>query len=984
MGVPVAVAKPMFFYANGTTTQLDVLGHIVGLNGDGVMFASTFPQTIPSWNGTTLIYTQPHGLFDDPFPLLLDPSIWDFQRVSYPAAIFPMNASVNAGVTDLINKINSHSGPFALGGYSQGAITTSIVLNEIRYGTLNHRLNDLIAGITFGNPLREVNHAWPGAKTNGSWDVVNSTTGGHGCMPVSQRLTNTPDWWWDFAEPNDIIASTGDSGIGLAWQGGAGLFSGLNSLLGGDLFSVLNLLNPIFLIQGLQALSAVGSVGHMSYPVSPPFGYPADSPTAYLIAAKHLNDVGAAWRAKQTPAAPVVSLPSTGSSTPSTGQIAPAGAPFTWLSTLLADGTNAVEAALGAVFSGGGAAQLEKDLQTLISQSSDSVSAALNPILKNLQLGAPVTTVLTQLQNYFGTANASLSAWWNSQINGWYQQLTTFVGQSDTWLQNLLTQGTQVVEDVLGNVLTTGQHALESVVNQFANGLSAANADLQGLLKSVVTAVQNGSATLHDAISSLDAIAKNGNLFSGAADQLNNWWNSTVETWFKNVKDIFGLPVSSAPVDKQQPTPIATTDPVYQPIRTDIGSLVTSVPSFPAVGPVADARKAITGSDPLAASKAAWEIAQAQQVPDTRIAVTFYDKTYNVVGECNDYKNLTYTFARNQIGTGTLVLKQTDPLVPVVMKCHEEVIPVTIGNGSLRWSGRVEYVDYQFKDGQYDVTVYLTDDYQWFDRILCWPNFLLPIQTQFPQRSLFIGPAITCIKTLIAEQCFRLQSGLWEFVNTLGSGSLDWQAWFGTLLQSDGDPIKMLMTPIVVLPTNPLFDTSPWTSINGRMDKISTLVEQVVKDCGLVLTANLWLPGDPQPDGLVIPLYAPTILVDVKDMSGITGPTGTFIDGIVTDVVDLQHGVLGDTLSPFLNPANSYAPEGINIAPLLGVNFEKPWVLFHDHPRSGLREFHLTPHHPISHTIIGGGKSPKWVNDLINATLEWMIELSMTLSSHFS
>jgi len=383
---------------------------------------------------------------------------------------------------------------------------------------------------------------------------------------------------------------------------------------------------------------------------------------------------------------------------------------------------------------------------------------------------------------------------------------------------------------------------------------------------------------------------------------------------------------------------------------------------------------ALRSSNPIASSTAAAEASRSLLNPSTDIAVTFYTKTYGYAGVCGDYKSLTYTFNRNQVGTATIVLKHTDPLVDVVMKCHEEVVPVTIQNGYMRWSGRVEYVDYSLKDGQYDVTCYCTDDYQWFDKIMCWPDFLMPIQVQFPSRALYIGPAITCIKTMIAEQCFRIQSGIWELVNNLASGDLNWESWFGTLLMGNGKPLHMLFTPIVVVPTNPIFDTSPTVSMNGRMDKLSVLVDQVVKDNGLVLTANLWLPGEPQPKGLLIDLTVPTIVVDCKDMSGVTGPTGTFLDGIIKDVVDLQKSVLGDVLAPFLNPKHSYAPEGINIAPRLGVNFTAPWVLFSDHPRGGLREFHLIPHHPLAHTIIGGGKSPQWINDLINATFEWLIQ----------
>jgi len=379
--------------------------------------------------------------------------------------------------------------------------------------------------------------------------------------------------------------------------------------------------------------------------------------------------------------------------------------------------------------------------------------------------------------------------------------------------------------------------------------------------------------------------------------------------------------------------------------------------------------------DPYQAASAAQMAAEIAQTPPVESIVTLYSNMYEPVGELNDYISVKADFTRNTIDTATVVIKTTDTLAAAAMKCFETVVPITIEVGSMRWSGRVDNYDYAMVKGVKTLTLQCMGDYAWFDRMLCWPNFLMPIQAQFPNKALFLGPAVTCIKTLVGEQAFRIQSGIWELVNNLLSGNLDWKAWFGTALQSQGgNPLDTLMTPIVVIPTNPIFDTSPWVSFNGRMDKISTLVEEVMKVNGLVLTADLWLPGEPQPVGLTSELKVPTIVVDCKDRSGVTGPTGTFIDGLIKDTVDLQNSVFGEVLAPFLNPANKYAPEGVNIAPALGVDFVKPWVIFHDHPRSGLTEFHIFGHHPVAHTIIGGGKSPKWINDLINATFAWLID----------
>ena len=352
------------------------------------------------------------------------------------------------------------------------------------------------------------------------------------------------------------------------------------------------------------------------------------------------------------------------------------------------------------------------------------------------------------------------------------------------------------------------------------------------------------------------------------------------------------------------------------------------------------------------------QILDHAEVPET--VITVYSNKYDPIGEINDHISVSADFTRNAIDAATIVLKSTDPAVALIMQCHETVVPITIQIGSLRWSGRVDNFDYAMVNDVRTVTVQCMGDFAWFSKIMVWPDFLLPLQAQFPTRALFIGPAITCIKTMIAEQCFRLQSGIWEFINNLASLNFDPESWAGTYLMGDGNFGDMLKYPMVVVPTNPVLDTSKWVSFNGRMDKISTIVEQVLKDNGLVLSADLWLPGDPQPKGLSDVLKTPTIVVDVKDRSGLVGPTGTFIDGIVSTFVDIL-GTFGDALKPFLNPKNEYVPENLNIAPIFGLNFVKPWVLFQDHPRSGITEFHLFGNAPLAHTVIGGGKSPKWV-----------------------
>lgn len=354
----------------------------------------------------------------------------------------------------------------------------------------------------------------------------------------------------------------------------------------------------------------------------------------------------------------------------------------------------------------------------------------------------------------------------------------------------------------------------------------------------------------------------------------------------------------------------------------------------------------------------------AQNPPDD-VTVTLYSKVYDPIGELTDWISLTFQKARNRAESATIILKGNDPNVDTVLNCPNTTVPITIETGTIRWSGRVLSAELKFsKVGNSPrpvptVIVTCISDYAWLSKILCWPNAALPIQVQFPSESLYFGPAVTCVATLIAEQAYRLQSGIWEFVNNFGSLDLDWTSYSGTLLESFGNQTDMLINPICVVPVNPYLDTSPWVSFSGRMDQCSTLIEQVCKDTGTNVSVGLWLPGDPQPPGLSATLNQATILVYVTNNLGVTGNSGNFFDGILQNAVDLLDSTTGQMLAPFLNPNNEYAPQGINIAPVLGVNFVPPWIILSDDPRSGLIEYSLKGRHPLAHTVVGGGKSPQ-------------------------
>ena len=130
-----------------------------------------------------------------------NPTLFDWVPVPYPAS-FSLLDSVDAGASALMNMIEHNSGQFALVGAGQGAMVISAVLNQLRDGPLAARLVNCVAAVTFGNPHREAGHTFPGCPD----------PGGHGIS--EHRLINTPDWWWDFVVPGDILCHTEDDPFG--------------------------------------------------------------------------------------------------------------------------------------------------------------------------------------------------------------------------------------------------------------------------------------------------------------------------------------------------------------------------------------------------------------------------------------------------------------------------------------------------------------------------------------------------------------------------------------------------------------------------------------------------------------------------------------------------------------------------------------------------------------------------------------------------
>jgi hypothetical protein len=393
----------------------------------------------------------------------------------------------------------------------------------------------------------------------------------------------------------------------------------------------------------------------------------------------------------------------------------------------------------------------------------------------------------------------------------------------------------------------------------------------------------------------------------------------------------------------------------------------------------------LTEGDAMTAAMAAERLANNTSPLDKEWIVTLHDKFWNPIGELGeDMIEMSGTDPRNNLPSATIKVKGDSQHIEALMLCTDTLVGITVQTAGLRLPFYVKTFDYEYTENGWVGTLNLLGIWDILNYMQIWPNFLLPLQVQIPSHAVFIWALCTVLEVMVSECAMRLQSGLWDFINNAGSLNPDFRTWFGTLLQSNGNIFQMLKTPVYVVHTNPLLDTSPLVARTVRMESCGTVITDITKAYGVDVRMDLWLPAglngkdvdDDQPDEWAN-LTQPTYVFTAKDRSQIEGPTKTVLDSVIRTVVDVQGSLLGNALAPLLNPEGKYAPEDVFIAPTLGVNFVEPWAVLvapEKGEKGSIATCKLSFHTPAGHTHIIGGKSPKWLNDFLNATFAWLID----------
>ena len=305
---------------------------------------------------------------------------------------------------------------------------------------------------------------------------------------------------------------------------------------------------------------------------------------------------------------------------------------------------------------------------------------------------------------------------------------------------------------------------------------------------------------------------------------------------------------------------------------------------------------------------------------------------------------------------------------------EEEDVHLTIDYPATgyRWHGKahtitekgvasgVEYVRLNFLHG-----------IQHAKKITCFSNPVLPPQFQWPKQYLWAGPSAYGIRSVLFLNLLRRFGPLWALPDNIFDGD----SWLLNLDPSNWGQVVMPGAGGL------LGDTSMWTTFTTRWGNFFDVVTPILRDSGLQLIATRWLPGDPQPAPSHFFLTKPTLVWDIRDVSGVRGPSGTILDGLLK----LGSAILEDGISEVhsildLPNADEYSTPGF-----FGVVQTHPWIVWRRGMRaginpsitrsgvSGISEWEMTIHKALAGAITTGGKSPSYINAAVKLLLNGVL-----------
>jgi hypothetical protein len=345
---------------------------------------------------------------------------------------------------------------------------------------------------------------------------------------------------------------------------------------------------------------------------------------------------------------------------------------------------------------------------------------------------------------------------------------------------------------------------------------------------------------------------------------------------------------------------------------------------------------------------------------DQRVKVRYYDKFLQEVGEEGRYLSVQATEKVFGAGGFKMICPRDMVHFDHIFRNpdgEDATIPITLNFPGRRWDGYITRAAI-VRDGDGTEIVDIEAIHCWHHiaTTVLYPSPFAPILAQWPRHMIGFGPILTLWVIYMACNLIRQQS--------LGFP----QQWHDAPEWARTDALW----PIALVPVDILRDVSPWRAAIARMDGADKLFEPLVAGTGVMLGARFFLPEeDEQPAPDYYHLYRPTVVLEGKNNSGVTGPTGTLIDGFFTmveewiDDTTLVRYPKFDAQSEYEAVYGNYGPAGTYRA--------LPHVWYLEGEYSGIGPSEVAIHKPTAIDVIVGGKSPGWVNAGIEFAIKQLL-----------
>jgi hypothetical protein len=345
--------------------------------------------------------------------------------------------------------------------------------------------------------------------------------------------------------------------------------------------------------------------------------------------------------------------------------------------------------------------------------------------------------------------------------------------------------------------------------------------------------------------------------------------------------------------------------------------------------------------------------------------------------------------------------KQTMPVADL----HLIIDPIpTQQNWRWRWGGKITEIHVRrTTKGEYEIELTALSFYEHAKRLLVAANPLFPPEIQLPRMWVLPGPIRTiCMATMFVNLARIFMPG-WSTITNVANPA----GWINPL--NPDAVLNVLPTewPIQVAFVDPVLDQSRWTSIGATWTDWHNTFKDLLTDAGCMMRVYTYLTTDEDspnielanlltlaPDLLssILGVDLSTVSTDIAkivaplrnccvfglvDISGVTGPTGTAADGLISTVaVTLDDLITPVIVNPFtgetwdagqvLNGEPIEEASGIDqtylIESLLDVAPAPPKVIWWDGYWNGMESTDLTWHKGTVKTIMTGSKSPTIVN----------------------